>query len=154
MSLRWCSKCCCYPTCVPLNPLFWILWMYVWLDGWIFRERGKEGEREGGKIDVWEKHWFVASCMPPTKDLICSPAPTRNRNMTLVCGMMPNPLSYTSQGIFWILLTVTFQKSYNPFRLLWLTKYIKTFEDSKYSVAYVWLTAVTDVALRTAFTIN
>ena len=33
----------------------------------IFRERGREGEREG------EKHWSAASCTPPTGDLACKP---------------------------------------------------------------------------------
>ena len=37
-------------------------------DLFIFRERRKEGEREG------EKHQcVVASCMPPTRDLVCNP---------------------------------------------------------------------------------
>ena len=37
-------------------------------DLFIFRERGKEGEREG------EKHQcVVASCVPPTGDLACNP---------------------------------------------------------------------------------
>ena len=33
----------------------------------LFRERVREGEREG------EKHQSVASCMPPTGDLACNP---------------------------------------------------------------------------------
>ena len=39
----------------------------------IFRERGKEGEREGEK-----KQYVVASHVPPTGDLACNP------------GMCPN----------------------------------------------------------------
>ena len=33
----------------------------------IFRERGREGDREG------EKYQMVASHMPPTGDLVCNP---------------------------------------------------------------------------------
>ena len=49
-----------YPT---VSVLFSILFYFV-----IFRQRGREGEREG------EKHQCaVASCMPPTGDLACDP---------------------------------------------------------------------------------
>ena len=48
--------------------LSWII-LYIYLNTlFIFRERGKEGGREGGK------HWFVvAFCMPPTGDLAGNP---------------------------------------------------------------------------------
>ena len=51
----------------------------------IFRERGREGEREIN-IDVREKHQLkhqsVASCTPATSDLACSPGtcPVRELN--------------------------------------------------------------------------
>ena len=38
----------------------------------IFREGRREGEREGN-VHVWEKHWLVAPCRPPTRDLACNP---------------------------------------------------------------------------------
>ena len=34
----------------------------------IFRERGKKGEREGEKYQC-----VVASCVPPTGDMVCNP---------------------------------------------------------------------------------
>ena len=62
----------------------------------IFRERGKEGEKEG------EKHQsVVASHVPPTGDLAATQACalTGNRTSnTLVHRPVFNPLSYTSQG--------------------------------------------------------
>ena len=66
----------------------------------IFRERGKEGEREG------EKHQcVVASCVLPTGDLTHHPdmCPDWESNQRPF-GSQPglNPLSYTSQGCFFI----------------------------------------------------
>ena len=62
----------------------------------IFRERGREGVREG------EKHQcVVASCKPPTGDLDCNPGtcPDWELNLKpLVRGPELDPLSYTSQG--------------------------------------------------------
>ena len=61
----------------------------------IFRYRGREGEREG------ETHQcVVASHTPPIRDLVHNPGiltgdPTGN---PLVCRLMLNPLSHTSQG--------------------------------------------------------
>ena len=39
----------------------------------IFRERGREEEREERNIDVQEKHSLVASHTPPTRDLAHNP---------------------------------------------------------------------------------
>ena len=57
----------------------------------IFRERGREGEREGERnIDVQEIRQLVASHTPPTEDLTCNP------------GMCPdwglNPRPFGSQA--------------------------------------------------------
>ena len=50
----------CFGVFSPLFKFFKILL--------IFRERGREGEREG------KKHWYVvASCMPPTGEQACNP---------------------------------------------------------------------------------
>ena len=38
----------------------------------VFRERGREGEKER-YIDIREKHRSVASCTHPTGDQICNP---------------------------------------------------------------------------------
>ena len=61
----------------------------------IFRERGREGEREG------EKHQCaVASPMPPTGDLAHKPGMCPDWESTsdpLVCRPVLNPLSHTSQ---------------------------------------------------------
>ena len=61
----------------------------------IFRERGREGEREG------EKHQcVVASLLPPTEDLACNPGMYPDWESQQPLGSPPalNPLSYTSQG--------------------------------------------------------
>ena len=62
----------------------------------IFRERGREGERVG------EKHQcVVASCVPPTGDLAHSPGmcPDWESNQRpLVCRLALNPLSHTIQS--------------------------------------------------------
>ena len=36
-------------------------------------EKGREGEREVEKLDVWEKHWSFASHMLPVQYLACNP---------------------------------------------------------------------------------
>ena len=62
----------------------------------IFRERGREGERAGEKLQC-----EVASHMPPTGDLVPNPGicPDRNRTSNpLVLRPALNPLSHTSQG--------------------------------------------------------
>ena len=33
----------------------------------------RKGKKEVGERDVWEKHWLVASCVPPTGDLAPNP---------------------------------------------------------------------------------
>ena len=62
-----------------------------------FRERGREGEREGEKLQC-----VVASYMAPTEDLARNPGmcPDWELNQQHF-GSQPvlNPLSYTSQGI-------------------------------------------------------
>ena len=62
----------------------------------IFRERGREGEREG------EKHQcVVASCMPPIGDLACDPGMCPDWELNrdpLVHRLALNPPSHTSQG--------------------------------------------------------
>ena len=60
----------------------------------IFRERGREEEREG------EKHQCVrdvASCTPPTRTWPATHASALTGNGR-ICGTTPNPLSHTSQG--------------------------------------------------------
>ena len=68
----------------------------------IFRERGREGEREGKKHQC-----VVASHMAPTGDLPCNPGmyPDWKSNWQPF-GSKPalNPLSYTSQGCFYFLV--------------------------------------------------
>ena len=71
----------------------------------IFRERGREGEREG------EKHQSIASCTPRTEDLACNPGVCPDWNCIgnlLVCGLMPKPLSHTSQSMtgYFVLCTL------------------------------------------------
>ena len=66
----------------------------------IFRERGKEGEREE------EIHQcVVASCMPPAGDLACNPGMCPDWELNhdpLVHRPALNPLSYTGQGFIFI----------------------------------------------------
>ena len=67
----------------------------------IFRERGRKGEREG------EKHQcVVVSQVPPTGDLACNPGMCLTGNRTsnyLVHRLALNPLSHTSQGWYFFL---------------------------------------------------
>ena len=62
----------------------------------IFRERGREGERKG------EEYQCVgASRIPPTGDLVCNPGMCPDWELNqLPFGLHPvlNPLSHTSQG--------------------------------------------------------
>ena len=68
----------------------------------MFRERGKEEEREAKKHQC-----VVASCAPPTGDLACNPGIALTGNWTgdpSVLRPALSPLSHTSQGeflIFW-----------------------------------------------------
>ena len=63
----------------------------------IFRQRGREGEREGEKPQC-----VAASCaVPPTGDLACNPGMCPDWELThnpLVRRLALNPLSYPSQG--------------------------------------------------------
>ena len=61
---------------------------------YLFLERGKEGRKETN-INVREKHWSIASHMQPNQG---SNLPPRDRTYDLLlCRMMPNQLSHTSQ---------------------------------------------------------
>ena len=81
----------------------------------IFRERGKEGERER------EKHQgVVASHVPPRGDLARNPGATQACALTgnrtgdpLVHRPVLNPLSYASQGKTFTLLTSKFQLGFH-----------------------------------------
>ena len=70
----------------------------------IFRERGKEGEREG------EKHQcVVASWAPPTGDLACNPGMCpdwESNRWPFGLQAALNPLSYASQGSYWVLSVI------------------------------------------------
>ena len=62
----------------------------------IFRERGREGEREGRNINVW-----LSLKHPPLGTWSSSQACALTRNWNgdlLVCRRALNPLSHTSQG--------------------------------------------------------
>ena len=62
----------------------------------IFRERGREGEREGEKDQC-----VVAFHVPPTGDLACNPGMCPDWELNLrPFGLQPvlSPLSYTSQS--------------------------------------------------------
>ena len=59
----------------------------------IFREMGKEGEREGEKYQC-----VAASHMPPTEDLAHNPGMCPDWESNQLCRPMVNPLSHTSQG--------------------------------------------------------
>ena len=66
-----------------------------------FRQRGREGEREGEKYQCG-----VVSHMPPTGDLAYNPGMCPDWELNLrPFGSQPmlNPLSYTSQGSLSIL---------------------------------------------------
>ena len=76
-----------------LFPLFEFLKIFYFF---IFRERGREGEREG------EKHQcVVGSQASPTRDLAHNPGTCPDWDQTgdpLVLRPAVNPLSHTSQG--------------------------------------------------------
>ena len=70
---------------------------------------GKEKKRERN-IDVQEKHWPVASRTTPAGGLDHNPGMVPDLELSQrpsVCGMMPNPLSHTSQGHILIYLIQT-----------------------------------------------
>ena len=89
----------------------------------IFRERGKEGEREG------EKHRLVASHTLPNGELACNPGtgPDWESNQRSF-GLQPtlNPLSYTSQGSHFIFQANLWKAFYNKFKMI-----SKSFQYSK-----------------------
>ena len=63
----------------------------------IFRERGREGEREGEKLNVW---WPLAHTLLGTWPATQACALTGNQTSDpLVCRPMLNSLSYVSQGL-------------------------------------------------------
>ena len=79
----------------------------------IFRERAREGEREG------EKHWCeresLIGCLSHTSNQGHGPQPKELpwlgiELLTSICGMTFNPLSHTSQGckLFFISINVAF----------------------------------------------
>ena len=77
--------------------IFLLNWFFKRFYLFIFRQRRREGEREG------EKHWCVfASRVAPTGDLARNPGmyPDWELNQRPF-GLQPalNPLSYTSQGL-------------------------------------------------------
>ena len=66
-----------------------------------FRERGREEERGGKSINVWEKLRSVASCTPPTGDWTATQACALTRNWTCdlpVCKTTPTQPSHSGQG--------------------------------------------------------
>ena len=85
--------------CAPLPLCFSHVFTYVYL----FLDRG-EGREKGNETNsnVREKHQcVVTSHTPPTRHLAATRACALTGNPTghlLVCGMMLNPLSHTSQG--------------------------------------------------------
>ena len=74
----------------------------------IFRERGREGERDGGKHQS-----VVASNASPSGDLACNPGMCLTGIWTgdpLVRRLALNPLSYTNQRSLWFWLMHLFLK--------------------------------------------
>ena len=64
------------------------------------RGEGRENDRERN-IDVWEKHQFIASCMPQQGTWSATQTSAVTGNWTgnlLVCKPAFNPLSHSSQG--------------------------------------------------------
>ena len=52
----------------PVRKCLWPFYLFIFKNLFTFRERRKEGEREGEKYQC-----VVASCPPPTVDLACNP---------------------------------------------------------------------------------
>ena len=67
----------CYSFLILVNEM-WNLFVYLF----IYRERRRKGEREKQDIDVWGNHQSVASCTPPTGDVVHNPGmcPDRESN--------------------------------------------------------------------------
>ena len=93
----------CFVLRVAYTSIFKRFYIYLFIYLFIYlRKRGREGEREG------EKHQcVVASRRPPTGDLAHSPGmyPDWEWNWWPF-GSQPtlNPLSYTSQGLIFLLM--------------------------------------------------
>ena len=84
--------------------LFFLKKIFIYL--FLERREGREKVREGN-IDVWEKHWSVASRIPPPGSWPAPSAQALTGKWTsdlLVCRRMPNSLSHISQGCCWFLL--------------------------------------------------
>ena len=88
-----------------------VLWLFF-LRFYLFSERGEGKEKKKERnINVWEKHWLVASCPPPNGDPArnAGTGPDRESNNDLsVCRPALNPLGHGSQGIFfnWVTFAV------------------------------------------------
>ena len=78
--------------------IFFLFMYFLFFKVFIFRERRREGERQG------EKHqWVVASHVAPSGDLARSPgmcSDWESNRRPFGTQPMPNPLSYTSQDYF------------------------------------------------------
>ena len=97
VALQWCKTSRQRPlTFKKLAPLHSLCIFFKRLYLFIFRERGKEGEREGANINVW----LPLMCRPlGTQPATQACAPTGNRTSDLlVCRPALNPLSHTSQS--------------------------------------------------------
>ena len=96
-----------------------------------FRENGmKEGGGEKEKnIDVWEKHWLVASCMHPNRGENPQPRyvpwPGIDPRSLLVYGMMLQTTEPPSQGSSLLLNTLLV---FNHVKLLYIHKNSKRME--------------------------
>ena len=79
--------------------LFFKILLITFIYLFIYRQRGREGEREG------EKHQcLVATHAPPTGDLAHNPGMCSDRESNqqpFGCQLALNPLSHTSQGWFY-----------------------------------------------------
>ena len=66
----------------------------------IFRERGREGERRRETLMCTEKHWLVASCIPPTGDLAGNPSMCLDQNGTTTFWFMrPCPTHWATSNM-------------------------------------------------------
>ena len=63
----------------------------------IFRERAREEEGEGGKHQCEKEHQLPASRTPPARGLACAPTGNGTGDLSVHRPAL-NPLSHTSQG--------------------------------------------------------